>query len=110
MWNWALAAREAHFAAHGTSLSYFEQGRALTVLQQQPDAVWLTGIPRRVKVGALRDLDKAYRAAFRRIQRGERPGFPRFKTRKRGDASFEIPAETRFDGHLVKVPGIGWCT
>lgn len=62
-WNWALAAREAHFAAHQTSLSYSEQGRALTVLQQQPDTVWLTGIPRRVKVGALRDLDKAYRAA-----------------------------------------------
>jgi putative transposase len=107
-WNWALAAREAHFAAHQTSLSYYEQGRALTVLQQQPDNVWLIGIPRRVKVGALRDLDKAYRAAFRRVQRGERPGFPRFKARKRGDASFEIPAETRFDRHRVKVPGIGW--
>ncbi len=107
-WNWALAAREAYFTAHGTSLSYSEQGRALTVLQQQPAAVWLTGIPRRVKVGALRDLDKAYRAAFRRIQRGERPGFPHFKARKRGDASFEIPAETRFDGRRVKVPGIGW--
>ncbi len=107
-WNWALAAREVHFAAHGTSLSYYAQGRALTVLQQQPDNVWLTGIPRRVKVGALRDLDKAYRAAFRRVQRGERPGFPRFKARKRGDASFEIPAETRFDGRRVKIPGIGW--
>ena len=107
-WNWALAAREAHFAAHETSLSYYEQNRALTVRQQQPDTVWLTGIPRRVKVGALRDLDKAYRAAFRRVQRGERPGFPRFKARKRGDASFEIPAETRFDGHRVKIPGIGW--
>lgn len=107
-WNWALAAREAHFAAHQTSLSYSEQGRALTVMQQQPDTVWLTDIPRRVKVGALRDLDKAYRAAFRRVQRGERPGFPHFKARKRGDASFEIPAETRFDGRRVKVPAIGW--
>jgi len=107
-WNWALAAREAHFAAHQTSLSYSEQGRALTVLQQQPDSIWLIGIPRRVKVGALRDLDKAYRAAFRRVRRGERPGFPRFKARKRGDASFEIPAETRFDGRRVKIPGIGW--
>jgi len=107
-WNWALAVREAHFAAHQTSLSYYEQNRALTVLQQQPDTVWLVGIPRRVKVGALRDLDKAYRAAFRRVQRGERPGFPRFKARKRGDASFEIPAESRFDGRRVKIPGIGW--
>lgn len=107
-WNWALAARQAHYAAHGTTLSYYEQGRALTVLQQHPDTIWLTGVPRRVKVGALRDLDKAFRAAFRRVQRGERPGFPRFKARKRGDASFEIPAETRFDGRRVKIPGIGW--
>lgn len=107
-WNWALATRQVHYAEHGTTLSYYEQGRALTVLQQHPDTRWLTGVPRRVKVGALRDLDKAYRAAFRRVQRGERAGFPRFKARKRGDASFEIPAETRFDGRRVKVPGIGW--
>ncbi|MDQ6908817.1 MAG: transposase [Chloroflexota bacterium] len=107
-WNWALATRQAHFAEHASTLSYYEQGRALTVLQQHPDMLWLTGVPRRVKVGALRDLDKAYRAAFRRVQRGERAGFPRFKARKRGDASFEIPAETRFDGRRVKVPGIGW--
>jgi len=107
-WNWALATRQAHFTEHGATLSCYEQSRALTVLQQHPDTIWLTGVPRRVKVGALRDLDKAYRAAFRRVQRGERAGFPRFKARKRGDASFEIPAETRFDGRRVKVSGIGW--
>jgi putative transposase len=107
-WNWALATQQAHYAEHAPTLSYNEQGRALTVLQQHPDMRGLTGIPRRVKVGALRDLDKAYRAAFRRAQRGERAGFPRFKERKRGDASSEIPAETRFDGRRVKIPGIGW--
>ena len=31
----------------------------------------------------LRRLDKAYRAAFRRIKRGEKAGFPRFKSRAR---------------------------
>jgi len=53
-------------------------------------------------------LDTAECGAIRRVQRGERPGFPRFKARKRDAASFEIPAETRFDGCRVKIPGIGW--
>ncbi|MDQ6834117.1 MAG: helix-turn-helix domain-containing protein [Chloroflexota bacterium] len=97
-WNWALATRQAHCTEHGATLSYDEQSRLLTVLQQHPDTIWPTGVPRRVKVGVLRDLDKANRVAFRRVQRGAGAGSPRFKARKRGDASFENPAETRFDG------------
>jgi len=27
-WNWALATRQAHYAEHGATLSYYEQGRA----------------------------------------------------------------------------------
>ncbi len=27
-WNWAFATRQAHYAEHGATLSYYEQGRA----------------------------------------------------------------------------------
>lgn len=39
---------------------------------------------------ALRRLDKAFQAFFRRVKNGEKPGYPRFKSRNRYD-SFTYP-------------------
>lgn len=40
---------------------------------------------------ALRDLDKAYQNFFRRVKNGEKPGFPKFKS-KHGKAKFRLQA------------------
>lgn len=115
VWNWGLAERQRVYRAEGCSLSSNDQRKALTLMQREAPRAWLLAIPRRVKDGALRDLDKAYQAAFRRLRAGERAGFPHFKSRKRGEMSFEIPAETRYahregSAHTgrVKIVGIGW--
>src|SRR5207253_5204258 len=34
----------------------------------------------------LRRLERAYRAFFRRVQAGEKPGYPRFRSRRRYDS------------------------
>ena len=58
----------------------------------------------------LRRLDKAFKAFFRRIKCGDKPGFPRFKSRDRFD-SYTFPAygdgcKVRDNGRLY-VQGIG---
>jgi len=55
------------------------------------------------------DLDKAFQAFFRRVQAGETPGYPRFKSRDRFH-SFglkEYGNGFKLDGRRLKVSGIG---
>ena len=43
----------------------------------------LKSIPRRVKVGVLERLDRAFDAFFRRLKAGEKPGYPRYRPASR---------------------------
>ena len=43
----------------------------------------LKSIPRRVKVGVLERLDRAFDAFFRRLKAGEKPGYPRYRSASR---------------------------
>ncbi len=57
----------------------------------------------------VQDLDKAFKAFFRRVKAGETPGYPRFKGRNRFD-SFglkEYGNGFKLDGRRLKLSGIG---
>jgi putative transposase len=57
----------------------------------------------------MRRLDKAYNAFFRRVKTGEKPGFPRFKSRERFD-SVEFPSSgdgIHLNGDRLKVQAVG---
>ena len=58
----------------------------------------------------LRRLEKAFQAFFRRVTRGETPGYPRFKSRARYD-SFTYPdgAGWKLDGNRLHLTKIGTC-
>jgi transposase len=57
---------------------------------------------------ALRDLDKAFQNFFRRVKNGEKPGFPKFKSRKRGIGSFRLTGAIRVEKGRIRLPRIGW--
>jgi putative transposase len=57
---------------------------------------------------ALRALDKAFEAFFRRVKAGETPGYPRFKKRSRAVGGFHLSAATHASDHSLKLPKIGW--
>ena len=57
----------------------------------------------------VQDLDKAFQAFFRRVKKGETPGYPRFKGRERFD-SFglkEYGNGFKLDGRRLRLTGIG---
>jgi len=55
------------------------------------------------------DLDKAFRAFFRRVKAGEDPGYPRFKGRNRwkGFGLKEYGNGFKIDGRRLRISGIG---
>jgi len=53
-------------------------------------------------------LDKAYQNFFRRVKNGEKPGFPKFKSRKNGIGSFRLTGAIHVSETHIKLPRIGW--
>jgi putative transposase len=56
---------------------------------------------------ALRDLDRAFEHFFRRVGSGRKPGFPRFKSRRRGPGSFRLTGSIRVEERRIKLPRLG---
>jgi putative transposase len=77
LYNAALEERiDAYRKAHVTR-TYFDQTKALTEWRQDdPDA---SALPVALQRGTLKRLNEAYKAFFRRVKRGGKPGFPRFR-------------------------------
>ncbi|MYD76253.1 MAG: IS200/IS605 family element transposase accessory protein TnpB [Gammaproteobacteria bacterium] len=103
LYNAGLQERIDCYEKTGKSITYLDQQKSLTEIRRGPDFSRYAAQPQRT---ALRTLDKGMKSFFRRVKNGEKPGFPRYKSRNRGIRSFEIP-QPRFHGDSIKVKGIG---
>ena len=83
LYNAALEQRRYAFRA-GHRVGYVSQCRELTALRAAGDG------PSQMSCSAMRSplrrLERAYRAFFRRVKAGEKPGYPRFRSRRRYDS------------------------
>ena len=87
LYNAALQERIDAYRKCGKTISYNEQQASLTVIRaEMPE---YKALPCTSKRMTLRRLDKAFKAFFRRVKKGESPGFPRFKSINRF-SSFEL--------------------
>jgi transposase len=83
LYNAALQERIEAYRTHRKSVSYVEQAAQLTEIRALGDF----GLPNcHCAQDVLRRLDKAFQAFFWRVQRGQKPGFPRYKSRRRYDS------------------------
>ena len=107
LYNPALQERIEAYATHRKSINYYDQAAQLTEIRKAGHL----DLPNcHCAQDVLRRLDKAFKAFFQRMKRGQKPGFPRFKSRRRydsitfpshGDGNKLLPS-----GHLF-VQGVG---
>ena len=77
LYNAALEERIDAYRKTGKSPDLYDQMKSLTLIRQG-DADWRQ-FPCTMQRGALKRLDRAYQAFFRRVRQGGKAGFPRFK-------------------------------
>lgn len=106
LYNAALEHRILAYAK-GVNVHCFDQIKALTEIRRDLPHIgrWACYPEQQV----MRRLDKAFRAFFGRVKRGDAPGFPRFQSRERfSTAEFRISHGLRIrDTGKVSVVGIG---
>ena len=107
--NAALEQRRDAWRTRRLFLTHRQQYAQLTELRQSDRRI--ASIYRELLDAALRKLDLAFAAFFRRIRKGEKPGFPRFRNRARynclefshGNRALILsPTQQK-----VRVPGVG---
>lgn len=78
LYNAALQQRKEAWDKQKLSLSYYDQCKELTQLRAD-DEIYRNLPSNLVRITVLERLDKAYKRAFGRLKRGEKPGFPRYR-------------------------------
>jgi putative transposase len=83
LYNAALEQRRDAYRRCGVSIGYCAQSAELRALRRAD--LLSTEVNFWSQQAVLRQLDRAFTAFFRRVKRGERPGYPRFKSARRFD-------------------------
>lgn len=113
LYNAALEERISAWQKQRLSISYADQCKSLTLIRQSmPEWAFPSCSSQQM---TLRRLDKAFKAFFQRIKRGQTPGFPRFKSLARfpdfsfkshGDGWSFLPGKDWKHGRL-RIGGVG---
>jgi putative transposase len=88
LYNTSLEERKDAWHTHQKSVTYYEQATQLQIAKQTNPFLKL--VHSQVLQDTLRRLDKTFNNFFRRLKKGEKAGYPRFKGKYRYD-SFTYP-------------------
>lgn len=103
VYNWAVARRTEHFRETGKSLRSLQLWKELHQKKAQPEFLWLCEVLCQTLQQALRDVDAAFEAFFKK-----NTAFPKFKRKKKGDFSFRVPQRVKLEERRLYCPKIGW--
>src|SRR5687767_1681869 len=96
LYNAALEERIGAYRKANLTISYIDQTKGLTEWRaSDPEA---SALPVSLQRATLKRLDEAYRGFFRRVKKGAKPGFPRF----RGKGWFDSFGFSAFSGITLK--------
>lgn len=108
VYNHFLAKRREQYAEDKTTLNYNACSSLMTSMKKEIE--WLREVDATALQSSIRDLDTAYQNFFRRVKRGEKPGFPHFKSKKNNRKSYKTKKVGEniavLDKH-IKLPKLG---
>ena len=110
VWNHYLAQRIEAYRETGKSPTRFMQDKSLTSLKKQEDTIWLQEADATALQSSLRDLDTAYQNFFRRVKKGKKPGYPKFKSKRNHRQSYKskcVGSNIKVLEGAVQLPKLG---
>lgn len=103
VYNWALEQKIKTYQQSNKSISRFDLQKIL-VHQVKPANEWLKAVNSQALLSSLVHVESAFTKFFR-----EKAGFPKFKSKKDKNQSFQLPQHytVDFDSSVVTLPKIG---
>ena len=108
VFNHYLAMRKEVYERDGRTFNYYDCANDMTQLKKSLD--WLCEVDATALQSSLRDLDTAFQNFFRRIKCGEKPGYPKFKSKKCRHQSYKskcVGTNIKVLEKAVQLPKLG---
>lgn len=102
IWNYMLNVQQKRFEANEKHLSGFDMINLLKPLKNDGEHGWLYDVANASMQIVCRDLDKAYKEAFKKTR-----GFPKFKTRKKAKPAYPVRDTIYFKAGRASIEKIG---
>lgn len=108
VWNHYLAERKAVYELDGHTMNYYECSKNMTFLKKK--LPWLREVDATALQSSVRDLDTGFQNFFRRVRSGEKPGYPKFKSKKSHRKSYKskcVGMNIKVVDNCVRLPKLG---
>ena len=108
VFNHFLAERMEQYEKTGKAPTRFQQDKELTALKKE--LLWLKEVDATALQASLQMLDTAYQNFFRRVKQGEKPGYPRFKSKHNHRRSYKskcVGTNIKVLEKAVQLPKLG---
>lgn len=107
-YNKMLEVQQKVYRRRGEHLSTYDMSSLVVKLKNQHP--WLCNADSQALKAVCADVTAAYDGFFRRVKRGKKPGFPKFKSRKNSRASYTTTKGPgmALEPTRVKIPCLGW--
>nr|BBH86134.1 transposase [Thermosporothrix sp. COM3] len=111
-YNWGLARSQEAYRATGKRPTAIDLHKELNALKKT-DYPWMYEVSKCAMQEALRDLEKAYKNFFRRVELKKQGkwkgklGFPTFKKKSKGIGSFRLTGSIKVLRDAVQLPRLG---
>lgn len=107
VYNRALDVKKTAYAKTGKTVSWTELSQMLPVWKRDPETAWLAQADSMALQQSIRNLDHAYKNFFRRVRKGEKPGFPKFKSRRHSRQSYRTNGGKVINCNHIVLPKLG---
>ena len=108
VYNHFLAQRIAEYKTTGKGPTRFQQDKELTSMKKE--LPWLCEVDATALQSSVQTLDVAYQNFFRRVKGGEKPGYPKFKSKKNRRRSYKskcVGTNIQVLDKAVRLPKLG---
>ncbi|MCC0681815.1 MULTISPECIES: IS200/IS605 family element RNA-guided endonuclease TnpB [unclassified Clostridioides] len=109
VYNHMLALQKEKYENEGESYSKYDLIKKLPSLKKEYE--WLKEVDSTSLQATIDDLDSAYKNFFREIKKGNKQGFPKFKSKRNPKRSFEskcVNNNITIKDNLIKLPKLKW--
>ncbi|MCI9976442.1 IS200/IS605 family element transposase accessory protein TnpB [Clostridioides difficile] len=109
VYNRMLALQKEKYENEGESYSKYDLIKKLPSLKKEYE--WLKEVDSTSLQATIDDLDSAYKNFFREFKKGNKQGFPKFKSKRNPKRSFEskwVNNNITIKDNLIKLPKLKW--
>lgn len=109
VWNYYLAMRKEIYEQDGKTMHYYDCSKDMTQLKK--NLAWLKDVDATALQSSLQNLDAAYQNFFRRVKQGQKPGYPKFKSKRNRRRSYKskcIGTNIKVLDKAVQLPKLGF--